>query len=247
MLFSHESEHIKNHDLTNHELMSFLQVIASMGRSEQIPRWPWFFKQLSFHSVPSFAGFIRLILLRSLPLYFPCATLAQCWALALEKFKSSRVKKVLMLCKLRVATSHFFFSCEMKISMELARSCCGPKQRLLLRSIFPSVISLWAKIWHRNKTACSKLNLVQSSKSKSTTCPGNGRLLRFESNSAATSDGCTQKLGNDVRSDSELIATKVCSEIGSKWNVMFESHVVTIVDRTSLDFWFEDFLRNLPL
>ena len=40
-----------------------------------------------------------------------------------------------------------------------------------------------------------------------------GRLLRFEPNSAATSDGSTQKLGNDVRRDSELIATKVCSQI----------------------------------
>ena len=28
---------------------------------------------------------------------------------------------------------------------------------------------------------------------------------------------------------------------------MFESHVVTSVDRTSFDFWFKDFLSNLPL
>ena len=72
-------------------------------------------------------------------------------------------------------------------------------------------------------------------------------MLRFESNSAATSDGGAQKLGNDVRHDSESIATKVCSQIGRKWNAMFESHVVTSVDRTSFDFRFEDFLSNLPL
>ena len=45
-----------------------------------------------------------------------------------------------------------------------------------------------------------------------------------------------------VRRDSELIATKVCSRISGKWNPMFESHIVTNVDRTSLNFWFEDFL-----
>ena len=44
---------------------------------------------------------------------------------------------------LRAATSHFFFSCEMKISMESAKSCCRPKPRPLLRSIFRSVLGLW--------------------------------------------------------------------------------------------------------
>ena len=48
------------------------------------------------------------------------------------------------------------------------------------------------------------------------TCPKKGRLLRFELNSAATSDGGAQKLGNDVRRDYESIATKVCSQIGRK-------------------------------
>ena len=149
-----------------------------------------------------------------------------------------------MLCKFRAATSHFFFSCEMKISMELARSCCRPKQRPSLRSIFLSVIGLWVKIWHRNKTACSESNPVQSSRSKSTTCPRKGSLLRFESNSTATSDGGAQKLGNDVRRDSESITTKVCSQIGRKWNAMFDSHVVTSVERTSFDFRFECFFEQ---
>ena len=48
------------------------------------------------------------------------------------------------------------------------------------------------------------------------TCPRKGRLLYFDANSAATSDGGAQKLGNDVRRNSESIATKVCSQIGCK-------------------------------
>ena len=54
-------------------------------------------------------------------------------------------------------------------------------------------------------------NPVQSSRSKLTTCPRTGSLLRFELNSTATPDGCEQKLGNlnNVRRDSETIATKV--------------------------------------
>ena len=129
----------------------------------------------------------------------------------------------------------------MKISTELARSCCQPKPRQSLCSIFLSVNDLWVKIWHRNKTACSKSNPVQSSRSKLTTCPRKGLLLRFKLNSAATSDGGAQKLGIDVWRDSESIATKVCSRIGRKLNAMFESHVVTSVDRTSFYFRFEDF------
>ena len=69
----------KSHDLTGHQLIvgSFLPAIVSMGRTKQTPRWPRFFEQRSFHSVPSSAGFIRLILLLSLVsllLDFPCAS-----------------------------------------------------------------------------------------------------------------------------------------------------------------------------
>ena len=135
--------------------------------------------------------------------------------------------------------------------MESATSCCRPKMRPSLRSIFLSVTGLWVEIWHRNKTACSESNPVQSSRSKSTTWTRKGRLLRFDLNSPATSHGGAQNLGNNVRRDSEsigtTIATKVCSQIGRKWNVMFEGHVVTSVDRTSFDFRFEDFLSSLPL
>ena len=67
---------------------------------------------------------------------------------------------------------------------------------------------------------------MQSCRSESTTCPRKGLLLRFKSNSAATSDGSAQKLGIYVSRDSELITIKVCSQIARKWNAMFESHVV---------------------
>ena len=147
--------------------------------------------------------------------------------------------------KFRGTTSHFLFSCEMKISMELARSCCRPKPRPSLRSILRSFIGLWVKIWHRNKTACSESNPVQSSRSKSSTCLRKGSLLRFESNSTATSDGGAQKLWNDVWHDSESISAKVGSHIDRKWNAMFESHVVTSVDRWCFDFGFYDFLSYL--
>ena len=144
-----------------------------------------------------------------------------------------------MLCKFRAATSHFFFPVN-EISMELARSCCLPRQRPSLCLIFLSVIGLWVKIWYRNKTAYSKSNPVQSSRSESTTCLRKGRLLRFQSNSAATSDGGGQKLGNDVRRDSEpkfglqmkCDVWKPCCD--QRWQASF-------------NFWFEDFLSNLPL
>ena len=182
-----------------------------------------------------------------------------------------------------------FFFIGKGMSLESAGSCCLPKQRPSLPSILRSFIGLWLKIWQRNKTACSEWNHVQSSRSKSTTCPRQGsllrfesnstvtldggaqnlennvrhdseliatkvcsqigrkwkatclrkgRLLRFKSNSTATSDGCAQKLWNDLWHDSESISAKVCSQIGRKWNAIFESHVVTSVDRWGFDFGF---------
>ena len=74
----------------------------------------------------------------------------------------------------------------MKISMEWARSCCQPKQRPWLRSISWSFTGLQVKIRHGNKTGCSKSNPVQSSISKSTTCPRKERAsaqIRIEQHS----------------------------------------------------------------
>ena len=59
--------------------------------------------------------------------------------------------------------------------------------------------------------------------------------------------GSGQKVGNDLLHDSELIATKVCSQISCKWNEMFESHVVeSCINRTSLDFLFNHPLYYWP-
>ena len=123
----------------------------------------------------------------------------------------------------------------------------SPKQCPLLSPIFQSLIGLWVQLWHRSKTAWSKLNPVQSSRSKLMTCPRKGSLLKFQSKSTAASDGWAQKLGNNVWHDSERIATKVCSQICCKWNAMFESSVETCIDWTSFDFHIEDFFSNLLL
>ena len=131
------------------------------------------------------------------------------------------------------------------IDEKLLPSKAGPIALLNLSIIHWSL----SKYMTWNKKACSdsELNPVQSSRSKLTTCPRKGRLLRFLSNSTATSDGRVQKLGNDVWHDAVSTATKVCSQIFCKWNAMFESHVVTSVERTSFDFWVEEFFSNLPL
>ena len=147
----------------------------------------------------------------------------------LRYWLSSSVNKVLMLCRYRAATSHFFSSCKMKFSMEihgiqwLARSCCQAKPRPSLRSIFRSFIGvcliydIGTKQHVPNWILCKAADL-------------NRRPVRekgvYSYNSTATSDGGAQKLGNDVWHDYELIVTKVCSQFNRKWNVTFEGHVV---------------------
>ena len=54
---------------------------------------------------------------------------------------SSRVKKVLMLCRYRAVTTDFF-SLEMECPLESAGSCCQPKPRPSLRSVLRSFIGL---------------------------------------------------------------------------------------------------------
>ena len=98
-----------------------------------------------------------------------------------------------------------------------ARSCCWPKQHPLLCSILLSFVGLWLEndVGTKQHVPNWILCKLESSRSKSTTCQRKGCLLRFELNSTA---GSAQRLGNDVWQDSELIATKICSPIGSKWN-----------------------------
>ena len=85
------------------------------------------------------------------------------------------------------------------------------------------VMDGWSVCWTRDGFQTSPFicrfflfeSCAQSSRSKSTTCPKKGRLLRFELNST-TLDGGAQKLENDVWHDSESIATKVCSQVSVK-------------------------------
>ena len=164
--------------------------------------------------------------------WFGCS---RCWQwlarLRIQFYHSCSVRESkLMDCKFRAVTSHIFFVVKWNFQswMELARSRCRPKPRRLLRSFFRSRFGLWVKLWHRNKTTCSESNPVQNIRSKLTTCLRKGRLLRFTSNSTATSDGGAQKLGNELRRDhSELIATKVWSPNIRKCEAIFECHVET--------------------
>ena len=148
---------------------------------------------------------------------------------------SSRVNKVLMLCKNKNGLQNitFFFHVKWKFWWNWLEVVAYQSRPITTHCL---VIGLWVEIWHRNKTICSKSNSVQSSRSKLTICPMQRRLLSFKLNSTVTSDGDAQKLGNYVRRDSESIATKVCSQICSKWNAIFGSHVVSSVDKTSFDF-----------
>ena len=75
------------------------------------------------------------------------------------------------------------------------------------------------------------------------TCANFWRLFRFKPNGTATSDGGTQKLGNDVLHDIKSIATKVCIQVGRKWNAMFERHIVTSVDGSHRTSFYFQFLR----
>ena len=83
------------------------------------------------------------------------------------------------------------------MDFEFARPYYKPKQRSSLCSILRAFVCFWVKLRHLNKSTSSKSNPVQSSRSELTTYLRKGRLLRFQLNSTATSDGGAQKLGND--------------------------------------------------
>ena len=142
----------------------------------------------------------------------------------------SRVKKVLMLCKFRAATSHFYFECEMKFSMELARSCCPPKLCSSLHSIFRSFIGVWVKIWHRNNTACSQSNLCKEADLNWR--PVKEKGICSDSNRTAQRLQMAKRINLETLSGMILnrLKPKVCSQIGCKWNARFESLVVTSND-----------------
>ena len=105
-------------------------------------------------------------------------------------------------------TDDGFFVCE----MDFAKTCYQPKPSSSLHSFFQSSIGFLLKIRPRSKSTYSKLNPVQSSRSKLRTCPRIGCLPGFwwNTGSTASSDGCAKKLAIDLCHDSESIALKFC-------------------------------------
>ena len=86
---------------------------------------------------------------------------------------------------------------------------------------------------------------MQSGRSKLIPCPKTGCLPRFQSNSAASSDYCAQKLWNNLLGDSDLIATKVPSKNDYKWEAMPESYVVTCFQSFFCVFWASCYFDNV--
>ena len=132
--------------------------------------------------------------------------------------------------------------------MKLARTFYRPKPRSLLRSIIRSFIDLWVNLWHRNnhvpnRNLCKAADLnkehLQEKRVRSDS--------RVQSNSIATPDGNAQKLGNDLWREFKSIATKVCSQMSSRWNEMLETQVETCIDWLSFNFRFKYFLGNFQL
>ena len=123
-----------------------------------------------------------------------------------------------MLCKFRAAKSHFFFSCEMKFPWNRREVVADQgSTHSFAQSFYQSFVSeqkydIGTKqhVPNRIPESCAKQQVCIDDLSEER------GLLRFESNSEATSDGGAQKLGSDVSRNSESITTKVCSQIGRK-------------------------------
>ena len=110
----------------------------------------------------------------------------------LTEFESQRV---FMVCKFlaetgqRIVQNTNFFSCEMKISMVLSRTCYLPKQHWFFHSIFQSFINNQ----HAANQSCAK---QWWSRSKLMASQRKGCLLRFQSTAQPLWLGSAQKLRN---------------------------------------------------
>ena len=151
-------------------------VQKQLGSNLQCPSAVWLWQKTAWagltgkHKYRVFPSWLQSLLAGTDSLEENVLPLLQYWL-------SSRVNKVLILWKFWAASSHFFCMWNEIFNGYDRRtgSCCLPKQRPLLRTIFRSFIGLWVEIWHRNKTSCSKLNLLQCCRSKLMTCPRKGR------------------------------------------------------------------------
>ena len=100
--------------------------------------------------------------------------------------------------------------------MELARSCCRPKLPPWICSILRSFIDLWVKFLYRNKTAGSESNPVQSSRSKSMTCPRKG--VCSDSNQTA------QRLQMAARKSLETMSGVIPNRLQPKFAAKLVAH-----------------------
>ena len=88
------------------------------------------------------------------------------------------------------------------------KKSCLPKQLLSSTHCFAKFQGIpqsLSKNRAQDNFTCCKLNPVQSSRSKSTTCPSKGLLLRFQQESTVTTDGDAEKLGKYLWHGSDLL------------------------------------------
>ena len=106
----------------------------------------------------------------------------------LQYLLSSRASKVLMLCKFPAATSHFFFSLETKFPENLQEDVANQgSAHHFAKSFYHSFVSeqkygIGTKPHVPNRILCKAAGVYKQLVRRE-------RLLRFELNSAATSDG----------------------------------------------------------
>ena len=123
----------------------------------------------------------------------------------------------------------------------------------LLWSAFGAIVLLLIHLWvkqrhrniqafserHRNIQAFSEWNLVQSSRSKLNTCLRKGRLLRFQLNNTASSDGCSHRVGNCVLHDLQpkLAAKALAKSRNAAISKFFWLALLKFVLRSNLSTW----------
>ena len=163
----------------------------------------------------------------------------------LTQFKSQEGSNA---CKYQTAIVTFFFmwnEIDQKInsySMKLAKNCCWPKQRPLLSSIFLSGIGLWVNIWHRNKTNVLNWILCKAAGLNHWQCP-----VCVCSNSNGTAQLLQMAAHKCLETMSGMILNQLQPKFAAKWHLMFESIVVTSVDKQASIFDLKIFFSNLPL
>ena len=147
--------------------------------------------------------------------------------------------------KFRAATSHFFFFMWNENLDRIGKKLLLTKAALL-HSIFLSVIGLWVKTWHRNKTAC--FNWILCKGAGLNWLPVWGKGVCSDLNRTA------QLLQMIARKSFETMSGVILSWTQPKFAAKSIANeilclkaihdVVTSIDRTSFNFWFEYFFEQ---